>query len=220
LALADAGQAVGAYVLSHEVAANPVIGDKRWRGLPPGVVEKPTIPVQRDEVEIRLLTLLDVLTAHAANIGASGRVLITATLIAVRGEAGTNVALLNQMVDQDGKEAGWRMASARANRPLADVAMVPVTYRVRLADMRMPAARVRAAYRLAAELLAIFGVDRPSMLTAEGTLDPDGAATNHAQIVHQHARHLGLPVDPISPIERQQRLEDAVRAARDEFRRR
>jgi hypothetical protein len=60
LALHDAGQAIGAYVLAHEVAANPVSEDKRWRGLPPSVVEKPTIPAQRDEVEIRLLTLLDV----------------------------------------------------------------------------------------------------------------------------------------------------------------
>jgi hypothetical protein len=220
LALHDAGQAVGAYVLSHEVAANPVTEDKRWRGLPPGVVEKPTIPARRDEVEIRILTLLDVLTAHATNMGAGGRVLITATLLALRDEPGTSVALLNQMVDGNGREAGWRMASGRANRPVVDVIMVPVTHRVRLADMREPVARVQAAYRLAAELLSIFGVDRPAMLTAGGTPDPDGAATDHAQIAYQHARHVGLPVDPVSPTERQQRLEEAIRAAQEEFRRR
>ncbi len=220
LALHDAGQATGAYFLAHEVAANPVSEDKRWRGLPPGVVEKPTIPAQRDEVEIRLLTLLDVLTAHASKVGAGGRILITTTLLALRDEPRTSIALLNQMVDQNGQEVGWRLASARANRPLADVVLVPVTHRVRLADMREPSARVRAAFRLAAELLAVFGIDRPSMLTADGTLDPEGAATNHAQIAYQHARHLGLPVDPISPIERQQRLEAAIRAAQDEFRRR
>jgi hypothetical protein len=44
------------------------------------------------------------------------------------------------------------------------------------------------------------------MLTADGTLDPYGAATDHAQIAYQHARHVGLPVDAVSPIERQQRL--------------
>lgn len=220
LALRDAGQSVGAYVLAHEVAANPVTEDKRWRGLPPCVVDDSTIPAQRDEVEIRLLTLLDVLTAHASCVGAGGRVLIVATLVCLREDAGTSVALINQVLDENGKEAGWRMASARAKRPLDECVLVPVTHRVRLADMREPAARVLTAYRLAADLLAIFGCDRPSMLTADGTLDPDGASTSHAQIAYQHARHIGLPVDSISPIERQQRLDAAIRAAQDEFRHR
>jgi len=58
------------------------------------------------------------------------------------------------------------------------------------------------------------------MLTAAGALDPYGAATDHAQIAYQHARHVGLPVDPVSPGERQQRLEEAIRSAQEEYRRR
>lgn len=220
LALHNGGAAVGAYVLTQKLAANAVTEDTRWSGLPRGVTERPTFPVQRDEVEIRLLTLLDVLTAHATNVGAGGRVLIMATLLTVSDEPEISVALLNQMVDENGNRVGWRVAGARANRPLAEVVMVPASHRVRLAEMRAPGARVRAAYLLAAELLAIFGIDRPGMLMADGTIDPDEAATNHAQIVYQHARHIGLPVDPVSPMERQQRLEAEIQAAQDKFRRR
>jgi len=98
--------------------------------------------------------------------------------------------------------------------------MVPIVQRMRLADMRDPTTRLRAAHLLAADLLAIFGVDQPAMLRSEGTLDPDGSATDHQQIVYQHARHLGLPVDPISPMERRQRYEDTVRAAQEQLRQR
>jgi hypothetical protein len=220
LALYDAGSAVGAHVLSHEVAADPISDDKKWYGLPPGITEKPTVPARRDEVEIRLLLLLDLLTAHASAVQAGGQVLIMATLVALTREPHARIALLNEMVDESGKRSGWRLAGYRANRPLEEVAMQPVTYRGRLADMRDPATRIRAANRLAAELLSLFAIDRPSMLTADGTLDPDGAGIDRAQMVYQHARHLGLPVGPVSPIERQQQLEEAIRAAQAEYRRR
>ena len=97
--------------------------------------------------------------------------------------------------------------------------MVPIVHRARLADMRNPTMRVRAAYRLAADLLAIFGIDQPAMLTAEGTLDPRGAVGDRSRRVDRHvARHIGLPVDPVSPVERRQRYEDAVRAAKEQLR--
>jgi hypothetical protein len=96
--------------------------------------------------------------------------------------------------------------------------MVPIVHRVRLADMRDATMRLLAAHHLAADLLAIFGVDQPAMLSAEGALDPYGSATDHQQIIYQHARHLGLPIDPISPVERRQRYEDTVRAARVQLR--
>jgi len=86
--------------------------------------------------------------------------------------------------------------------------------------MRNPSARLRAAYRLTAELLAIFGIDQPSMLTAEGAVNPDGVAIDHDQLVFQHARHLGLPIDPVSPAERRQRYENKIRAAKEELRQR
>jgi hypothetical protein len=79
---------------------------------------------------------------------------------------------------------------------------------------------VRAAHRLAADLLGIFGIDQPGVLIAEGTLDPAGTGTDHDQMVYQHAQHLGLRLPRISPAERRQRLEAAIRAAQDEYRRR
>jgi hypothetical protein len=98
--------------------------------------------------------------------------------------------------------------------------MVPIVQMARLANMRDPTIRLRTAHRLAADLLAIFGVDQPAMLRSDGTLDPYGTATDHQQIVYQHARHLGLPVDPISPMERRQQYEDTVRAAQAQLRQR
>lgn len=52
------------------------------------------------------------------------------------------------------------------------------------------------------------------MLIADGTLDPDGTGMDHAQMVYQHAQYLGLRLSGISPAERRQRFESAVRAAR------
>jgi hypothetical protein len=218
LALHDAGEAVGAYVLAHQVAASPLTDDKQWYGLPQIIGDGQTVPVRRDEVEIRLLTLLDILTAHAAAAGSGGRVLIVVMLLGPRNDAWTRVALLEELVDDSGQRQGWRLAGARAQQSLNSAVMVPIVQRARLADLRDPAICLRAAHRLAANLLAIFGVDQPVMITTEGTLDPYGAASDHQQMVYQHARHLGLPVDPVSPMERRQRYEEAVRAPRAQLR--
>ena len=177
------------------------------------------MPARRDELEIRLLTLLDVLTAYASNVEAGGRALVMAALLTLRDEPGTSIALLDEVVDENGNTQGWRLAGARAHLPLADVVMQPVIRRVRLAEMREPRARVRAAHRLAADLLGIFGIDQPGVLIAEGTLDPAGTGADHDQMVYQHSQHLGLRLPAISPAERRQRLEAAIRAAQDEYRR-
>jgi len=55
---------------------------------------------------------------------------------------------------------------------------------------------------------------------ADGTVNPDGVAIDHDQLVYQYARHLGLPVDPVSPAERRQRYENKIRAAKEELRQR
>ena len=220
LALRDAGEAVGAHVLAHQVAANPLTGDMQWRGLPPSVADDATIPVRRDEIEIYLLTLLDLLTGYAAHAGAGGTVQITTMLLTPGNGGWTHIAVLNELTDDSDKQTGWRLASPRARQPLEDTVLRPVVHTVDLAVTRDPAIRVRAAHHLAADLLAIFGVDQPSMLTADGILDPDGAATDHDQMVYQHARHLGLPVGPVGPMERRQRFEEELRLARENLRRR
>jgi len=220
LGLYDAGEAVGAHVLTHEIARNPLTDDRQWYGLPEVVHDGLTIPARRDQVEIHLLTLLDVLTDHAARVGAGGTTLIMVSLLAPSSRSWSSVALVNELVDDSGQRQGWRLASARSHQVLDAAVGVPAACRVRLSDMRNPSARLRAAYRLTAELLAIFGIDQPSMLTAEGAVNPDGVAIDHDQLVFQHARHLGLPIDPVSPAERRQRYENKIRAAKEELRQR
>ena len=58
------------------------------------------------------------------------------------------------------------------------------------------------------------------VITVEGVLNLYGAATDRRQIVYQHARHLGLPVNRISPIERRQLYEERVRATKEQLRHR
>jgi hypothetical protein len=92
--------------------------------------------------------------------------------------------------------------------------------RVPLADMQDARARLQAAHGLAADLLAMFGIDAPSVLRADGSLDPYGAAVDRQQIIHQHARHLGLPVDDVSPGDRRNRYQAAIQEAKEQLRRR
>jgi len=63
-------------------------------------------------------------------------------------------------------------------------------------------------------------VDGPAVLQDDGTIDPYGAVIGKQQLVYQHARHIGLPVDPVSPNERRQRLENEIRAAKERYRQR
>jgi hypothetical protein len=220
LALGDAGDAVGAYVLAQEIAADPMTGGTQWRGLPPKVTDGATIPARRDELEFRLEALLDVLTAHVLKVGAGGRAQVTAMLLAPRPAQRVQVALLNEVVDDSEQPIGWWLAGARAKQAMGEVVAVPIAVRVHLADMQDVTQRLTAAYHLAADLLALFGIEEPSVLRADGTIDPYGSSVGSQQIVYQHARQLGLPVDEVSPGERRRRFEEAVKTAKDDLRRR
>ena len=44
-------------------------------------------------------------------------------------------------------------------------------------------------YRLAADLLAIFGIDRPQGITSDGRLNPDGAGIDYDQMIYQQGRY-------------------------------
>jgi hypothetical protein len=218
LVLGDIGTAVGARCLAYEVAASPVSQDQRWRWLPASTGDGLTIPIRRDELEYQLEILVDVLTAYALKAGAGGRAVISAELVAPRPVPQQRVALLNESVDDSGESAGWHAAGPRAVQALAAVTERPVTTSVPLADMRDARPRIAAAYHLAGELLALFAIDEPTLLKADGTLDPYGAAISHQQIVYQHAQNLGLPVPETSPGERRHEYEAAVRAAKNKLR--
>ena len=220
LGLHDGGDTTGAYVLAHEVAADPASSDTHWLGLPPGVGDGMTIPARRDDVEVRLEMLLDVLTAYAIGTDAGGRAVITAVLLTPHRDKWVRIALLDEVTDDSEQHTGWRLASGRAHQPMEAVVKVPVTGRVQLADMRDARLRLQAASRLAADLLALFGVDRPAILRPDGTLDPYGAAVSRQQPMYEHARHLGLPVDDISPGERRRKFEEGIAAAKNSLRQR
>lgn len=220
LALGDAGTAVGARCLAFEVAANPVTQDQRWRGLPPKIGDGLTIPIRRDELEYQLEILVDILTAHAVRAGAGGRVVIKAELLAPQPSPKQRVALLNELVDDGEEPTGWHVAGPRAIQALADVAAKPMTTSVPLAGMQDVRARLQATYHLAAELLALFAIDEPTLLKADGALESYGAAVDRQQIVYEHANHLGLPVPAVSPAERRQHYEAAMKAAKEELRKR
>jgi len=86
--------------------------------------------------------------------------------------------------------------------------------------MRDVRARLTATYHLAGELLALFAIDEPTLVKKDGALDAYAAAADRQQMVYQHARHLGLPVPEVSPAERRQEYEAAMRAAKDKRRQR
>lgn len=220
LILGDTGTAVGARCLAYEVAANPVSQDRRWRGLPPNIGDGLTFPIRRDELEYQLEALVDLLTAHALNVGAGGRVVITAELATPHPSPKQRVALLNELVDDAQEPIGWQPAGPRAVPVLSSVVERPMAISVALADMRDARARLQATYHLAAELLALFAIEEPTLLKADGTLDPYGAAVDRQQMLYQHANHLGLPVPSISPADRRERYEARIKAAREELRQR
>jgi hypothetical protein len=174
----------------------------------------------RTKLEYQLEILVDALTAHALKAGAGGQAVITAELLAPQPSPGQRVALLNQLTDDSEQPTGWHVAGPRAIQALTEVTAKPMTTSVPLAGMQDARARLQTTYHLAGELLALFAIDEPALLKPDGTLDPYGAAAERQQIVYQHARHLGLPVDEISPADRRSQYEAEVRAARDRLRQR
>lgn len=75
-----------------------------------------------------------------------------------------------------------------------------------------PVGRLHVARDLATQLLSLFAVAEPRMLTAE-TVDPVGAGLDD-QLAWQHARSVGLPHDPVSPADRRHRYAADIVGAR------
>jgi hypothetical protein len=216
LELHDTGEALAAHALAVPIASVPT-GVRGWHGMPADVSEADTVPLRRDLIEIQLFTLLDVLTAHAWGVGALGDVTLVARLLAPSNGEWQALRLLDEATDSAQQHVGWRPATGRADvRPGRD-ALIPAVNKAWLADMEEAPARVKAARRLAADLLALFGVAEPTLLTAGGTLEPYGASTDRQQLVWQHANRVGLPHDPVSPADRQKRYEEAIAAAKADF---
>src|SRR5580698_4580163 len=108
-------------------------------------------------------------------------------------------ALIDELVDDHGNHNGRELASVSPRIGYNSIQLVryltekPVTLQASLADMRDPVRRLRAAYDLTADLLTLFGIDKPALLRPEGTLNPKGAAGDVQQMILQSSRHLGSP---------------------------
>lgn len=89
---------------------------------------------------------------------------------------------------------------------------------VRLSDLDDPRKVVLVAQRLAGTLLEHFGLEHTTLLRRDGTVDPFAATEIDQQLVYQHARHLGLSVDPQGPAARRQRYKELLSEARAQLR--
>lgn len=94
-----------------------------------------------------------------------------------------------------------------------------MTTSVPLVDMRDIRARLHAPTTWQPNCW-LCSLDEPILLKVDGTPDRYGATVGRQQIVYQHANHLGLPVDEVSPCERRSQYEAAMKAAKNELRRR
>ena len=70
-----------------------------------------------------------------------------------------------------------------------------------------------SAHHLAADLLAIFGIDRSSLLTSDGSLDSYSVATDHDQMSTSMPGISGCPFGLLGPVERRQQFEEELRLA-------
>ena len=176
-----------------------------------------TIPVRRDKIEIYLLTLLDLLTAHAAVVGAGGRVQFVATLVTTKTSSWQHVALFKELVDDVGKIQGWQLASARAHLPREAVLMRPAVYTGWLAGCVSRFCGTAPLTGWPPSYWPFSASMGRRSCGINGRLDPYGGASSKQQLIYQHARHAGILVDAVSPIERRQQLDEEIQAAKERY---
>ncbi len=223
----DDGTGSAAAVVSAEPMTNPRTGELYWSGLAmPVPKDGPTcLPVRQDVFETWLLTLLELLIAHAHTVGqfpASHlklRLLLPLNL-ELRDRSMNDyvgVRLVREVRDEDGKPTAAESAQGPYDPELNGP---PVTVRTRNAShANTPTGRVQLASNLATQLLADLGAGPPDVLRSDGTLDELAAAAELQQDVHQHAIAIGLPADERSPLDRRQRYDELVADARAQLRR-
>jgi len=223
--VADDGSAILAANVADAPALVAGIGQVAWPGqsghtLLDGQV---FLPVRRDTLETWLLTGLELAVNHLRCLGGdAGQVHLLARLepasqvtVAQTHQPGQlGVRIVDQQRGSDGTPIGEYPPPEAIDLPLTSITPsteVLVTTAAELAD---PLALVRTARRLAVELLEHFGVEDTVVLRPEGTLNALAAGRAEWMAVYQHARQLGLPVDPHSPADRQRHYDELVAEAR------
>ncbi|MGY1691127.1 hypothetical protein [Geodermatophilus sp. SYSU D01105] len=225
--LLDDGSAVVAAAVSEPPAIDTP-GFVSWSGQPGETVRDAAIflPVRRDLLEIWMLTAVELALDHARHDGEpidamvlQAQVMLPTDLAipGVHDPRQLGVRIVEEVRDEDEHRLGDRPVPGGYDLPLGSTPPT-ATELVELPAAEDPRAVVQTARHLAGGLLEYFGVEGTALLRADNTVDAFAAAEGDQQVTHQHARAVGLPVDPRSPAERRRRYEEMVVEARAQLR--
>jgi hypothetical protein len=185
------------------------------------------LPVRRDLLETWMLTAVELVIAQAAHDGVPTDTLTMQVRLAmppqlslrgVHNPQQLGVRMVEEYRDEDGHRVGDRTVPGSFDLALVNEPPASAAETVDLSALADPREAVRVAHRLARSLLEHFGVEEAKLLRADGTVDPFAAAEGDQQLVHQHARAIGLSVDPQSPADRRRRYDELIAEARAQLR--
>jgi len=224
--LADDGAGLAAADVAGVAQLQPGTGQVAFAGWPGQSVLDSAVylSVRQDWLELWLLTELELLVDHARSSGSgAGAVLqleVRLELPAALSLEGHHeprpigVRLVHEQRDADGRRVDDEPLPGAADLPLSETPCAAPALAVVLEVLSEPQELVRTARRLATGLLEHFGVEQTAVLRPDGTLDAFAAAGAQQQLVHQHARRLGLPVDAHSPLDRRRQCDQLLAEAR------
>ncbi len=223
LELSDDGSAAAAAVVGEDPQLVDNTGVTGWAG--ESVLEAEVfLPVRRDLLETWLLTELELLVNHVQQTrDGQGQLHLLARLEPptdvqlpqTHGLRALGVRIVDEKRDLDGQPIGERPPAGAGDLPFDAPTPISSLTTVDLPSLLAdPARLVQLARKLAVELLEHFGVEQTAVLRPEGTLDALGSAWSDQMAVHQHARQLGLPVDPDSPADRRRLYAEKLGEAR------
>jgi hypothetical protein len=221
----------GTAVVGAAVADTPSTdgtGSVAWAGQAGQTLRDAAIflPVRRDLLEIWTLTAVELAVDHARCDGEAGGLVLQARLAlpidlsiaGVHDPRQLGVRIVEEVQDEDGHRDGDRQVPGGFDLPLDSQPPSSATELVGLPAAEDAGPVVQAARQLVGGLLEHFGVERTALLRADSTVDPFAAAEADQQLTYQHARALGLPVDPRGPADRRRRYDELVAEARAQLR--
>jgi len=220
----------GSVIVAANVAGAPAlvagVGQEAWPGQPGQSLLNGQVflPVRRDTLETWLLTGLEFVVNHLRCLGKdAGQVHLLArleppSLVVVpqtHQPQQLGVRIVDEKRDPDGTSIGRYPPLGATDLPLTSPPPMTEVLTTTAAELADPVVLVQTVRRLAVELLEHFGVEDTVVLRPEGTLDALAAGRAEWMAIYQHARQLGLPVDPHSPADRQHQYDELITKARE-----
>jgi hypothetical protein len=185
------------------------------------------LPVRRDLLETWILTAVELAIGQATHDGMPTDTLSMQVRLAlppqlsirgVHNPQQLGVRMIEEYRNEEERRVGDRTIPGSFDLPLVSEPPASPAESVDLSALADPREAVRVAHRLARSLLEHFGVEEAKLLRADGTVDPFAAAEGDQQLVYQHARAIGLEVDPQSPADRRRRYDELIAQARAQLR--